>query len=187
MVLMQEESLQKPSFSGSVTDGHQKACLDPSWASIWDPFGPHLGSQNRSQSDPEAIQMGIGYGTSILRGVPQLGEGCDAPWNLDSLPQLYIYIYIYIQVSGCRPSSSQRGITLQNRCPISNAHLDGLWIDLGSILAPQMGPKSRPGGNADTLSDVHQSQIEKKKVLASFVLALSTLRRCNLTMKTQMF
>ena len=79
------------------------------------------------------------------------------------------------------------GATPQNRGPKSNAHPDGLGIALGSILASQMGPKSRPGGGPDTLSDVHQSQIEKKKALASFVLALSTLRRCNLTVKTLVF
>ena len=50
-----------------------------------------------------------------------------------------------------------------------------------------MGTKSRPTGGPHTLSDVYQSQIDKNKVLASFVLALSTLRRCNLTVKTVVF
>ena len=61
---------------------------------------------------------------------------------------------------------------------------DRFQIDLGSILAAQMGPKSRHKGGPDTLSDVHQSQIEKKKVPARFVHTLSTWRRCNLTVKT---
>ena len=49
------------------------------------------------------------------------------------------------------------------------------------------GPTMRPPGSPDTLSNVYQSQMQKNKVPASFVLALSTLRRCNLTVKTQVF
>ena len=58
---------------------------------------------------------------------------------------------------------------------------------MGSILAAQRAPKSRPRGGPDTLSDVHQSQIEKKKAPARFAHTLSTWRRCNLTVKTQVF
>ena len=45
-------------------------------------------------------------------------------------------------------------------------------MDLGSILAAQMAPKSRPGGGPDAPSDVYQSQMEQKRVLASFFSCL---------------
>ena len=85
------------------------------------------------------------------------------------------------------PHSSQPGATPQNRCPKSNAHLDGFQIDFGSILAAQMAPKWRPRGGPDALSDLYQSQIKETKVLASFLLALSRWRRCNLTEKMVVF
>lgn len=50
-----------------------------------------------------------------------------------------------------------------------------------------MAPKSRPERGQDTPSYVYQWQIEKKKVSAGSVLALSTLQRCNLTIKTNVF
>ena len=75
----------------------------------------------------------------------------------------------------------------QNRCPKSIAFPDGLHIGFGSVLAAQMGPKSRPRGCPDALSDLYQCQIKKTEVLASFLLALSILRRCNLTVKTPVF
>ena len=43
-------------------------------------FGSPLGSQNRSQIDPEAIWKGIGYQTSILEAWTWLGGGRFAPW-----------------------------------------------------------------------------------------------------------
>ena len=49
---------------------------------------------------------------------------------------------------------------------------DRFRIDLGSILAAQRAPKSRPGGSPDAPSDVHQSQMEQKRVLASFFSCL---------------
>ena len=48
MLIMQEQSLQEPSFSRSETDIHQKACLNTLWASIWDPFGKPKSLPNRS-------------------------------------------------------------------------------------------------------------------------------------------
>ena len=84
-------------------------------------------------------------------------------------------------------TSSRRSAWPQSRGSKFDAFPDGLWIDSGSILAAQMAPKSRPGGVPDTLFDAHQSQIEKKRIHASFALALSTLRRCNLTVKNQVF
>ena len=66
--------------------------------------------------------------------------------------------------------------------------LGSIWGGLGSILVAQMAPKSRSEGGPDTLSHGYQSQIKKNKVLAGFMLlALSTLRRCNLTVKTHVF
>ena len=50
-LIMQEKNLQDPSFSGSVTDINQKACLDPLQASIWDPCGQPKSIQNRCGSD----------------------------------------------------------------------------------------------------------------------------------------
>ena len=90
-------------------------------------------------------------------------------------------------VPGRNPVPLLWDATLQNRGWKFDAFPDGLCIYFGAILAAQMAPKSRPRGGPDTLSNVYQSQIEKKKVLASFVLALSTLRRCNLPVKTQVF
>ena len=58
-----------------------------------------------------------------------------------------IYIYIY---------NRGRGLTPQNRGSKLDAFPDGVWIDVASILAPQMAPKSRPRGGPDTLSDVYQ-------------------------------
>ena len=96
--------------------------------------------------------------------------------------------------SGCTPLPSQtQSFKIEVRelsapTPLKpglnfDASPDGLWIDLGSILAAQMGPKE----DQDTPSDVYQSQSKKNKTLASFVFTLSTLRRCNLTVKTQVF
>ena len=51
MLMMQEESLHEHDFSGSLTDIHHKACLDPLWASIWIPFGQPKSIQNRSGSE----------------------------------------------------------------------------------------------------------------------------------------
>ena len=48
MILMQEETLQEPSFSRTVTDMHLNRCLDPLRASIWDRFGYPKSIQNRS-------------------------------------------------------------------------------------------------------------------------------------------
>ena len=48
MLIMHAESLQKLCFSGSVTDMHQKTCLDPLRASIWEPFGQPKSIRNRS-------------------------------------------------------------------------------------------------------------------------------------------
>ena len=48
MLIMQEESLQEPSFSWSVTDMHQKACLDSLRASVWEPFGQPKSLLNQS-------------------------------------------------------------------------------------------------------------------------------------------
>ena len=45
--------LEKTFFSGSVTDMHEKACLDPLWASIWDPFGQPKLMPNRSGGLPD--------------------------------------------------------------------------------------------------------------------------------------
>ena len=84
-------------------------------------------------------------------------------------------------------SLGQPQFGLRNRGPNTNAHPDGLWIDFGSILAAQMNAKSRPTGRPDTLADVYHSQIDKNKVFVSFVLALSTLRKCNLIVKTLVF
>ena len=53
MLRMQEESLQEPSFSRSVTDRHQKAYPDPIWASIWDPFGQPKSIPDRSGDRPD--------------------------------------------------------------------------------------------------------------------------------------
>ena len=104
---------------------------------------------------------------------------------------IYIYIYIKlstrVQVSGGVQSSSRRRTTLQNRCLKFDAFPDGFLIALGSILAAQMTPKSRPRGGPDTLSHAYQWKIQKKRVHASFLLALSTLRSCNLTVKTEVF
>ena len=44
----QEGSLQKPSLSGPDTAMHQKPCLDPLWASIWEPFGQPKSIPKRS-------------------------------------------------------------------------------------------------------------------------------------------
>ena len=77
--------------------------------------------------------------------------------------------------------------TPQNRSSFSNAFPDRFHSGSGSILAAQMGPKTKPEAGQDPLSDVYQSQNEKKKVSASFVPALSTLRRCNLIVKTLVF
>ena len=54
-------------------------------------FGSHLGSQNRSQTDPEAIKMGIGFWTSILRGGPGHGGGWSPPRIPGPTTRLYIY------------------------------------------------------------------------------------------------
>ena len=51
MILMQEETLQEPSFSRTVTDMHLNRCLDPLRASIWDRFGYPKSIQNPSGSD----------------------------------------------------------------------------------------------------------------------------------------
>ena len=63
MLIMQEESLHEHAFSGSFTDMHEKACLDPLWASIWESFGQpkwipkrsgsHLGRHQTSDIDFE--------------------------------------------------------------------------------------------------------------------------------------
>ena len=78
---MQEESLQKPSFSGSVTDMHQKPCLDPRWASIWESFGQPKSIQNRSRSHLERHQVANSdFEARVLAG----GEVWRAPetWTL---------------------------------------------------------------------------------------------------------
>ena len=54
---MQEESLREHAFSGSFTDVHEKACVDPLWASIWEAFGQPKSVPNRSGSDLEWHQL----------------------------------------------------------------------------------------------------------------------------------
>ena len=51
MILMQEETLQEPSFSRRITDMHLNRCLDPLRASIWHRFGYQKSIQNPSGSD----------------------------------------------------------------------------------------------------------------------------------------
>ena len=53
MLIMQEESLRQPSFSGSVSDIHRKACLDLLWTSIWELLGHPKSIQNRSGGRPD--------------------------------------------------------------------------------------------------------------------------------------
>ena len=84
------------------------------------------------------------------------------------------------------PGSSRPGAGLQNRCPKHDSLETRFQTSLGKILAAQMAPKSKSEGGPDMRSDVHQSQIEKKKALACFVHTLSTWRSCNLTVKTQL-
>ena len=77
--------------------------------------------------------------------------------------------------------------TPQSPCPKPDAISDRFQIDSRIILAPQMGAKSRSEGCSDQLPDVHQSQNQKNKFLTRFPLASSTLRSCNLTVKTEVF
>ena len=67
------------------------------------------------------------------------------------------------QDPGCTALSSLRGATLQNRGSKADAMKECFRIDSGSILAAQMGPKSRPKWSPDTLSNVYQSQIKKTR------------------------
>ena len=61
------------------------------WTASGPRFGNPLGSQNRSQSDPEAIWKGIEFRTSILRGGTPVEE-------LDTHPETWTpfldYIYL---------------------------------------------------------------------------------------------
>ena len=57
MLIREEESLQEPSFSRSVTDVHQKACLDLLRASMWQPFGQPKSLSTLSGSDPPWLQV----------------------------------------------------------------------------------------------------------------------------------
>ena len=65
---------------------------------VWTPSGPrfgtHLGSQNRSQIDLEAVLMGIGFGASILRGGTPMGELWMHPETRALVPG-----YIYTRIS----------------------------------------------------------------------------------------
>ena len=84
---MQEESLQEPFVFGSVTDMHQKTCLDLLWASIWDPFGYPKSIPNRSGSDLPWHQV------SDLESGALLPAGRKGAATLKPGPPLPDYIY----------------------------------------------------------------------------------------------
>ena len=69
------------------------------------------------------------------------------------------------------------------RFPAASSHSHGMRSASGL----RLGAKSRPRGWPDRLLEEYQSQNEKNMVPEGFELALSTLRRCNLTVKTQVF
>ena len=92
MILMQEETLQEPSFSRTVTDMHLNRCLDPLRASIWDRFGYPKSIQNRSGGGQDGHWIvdidfeGVGPAGRRLSCTRDPG-----PWYS------VIYIYIYIE------------------------------------------------------------------------------------------
>ena len=111
MLIMQEQSLQEPSFSRSETDIHQKACLNTLWASIWDPFGKPKSLPNRSggclerhwSSDLDVyLRWGFGEVGSFVHPSLMYPSSTPVATHLLSLEDtilyngIYIYIYIYI-------------------------------------------------------------------------------------------
>ena len=69
------------------------------------------------------------------------------------------------------------------RFPAASSHSHGMRSASGL----RLGAKSRPRGWPDRLLEEYQFQNEKNMVPEGFELELSTLRRCNLTMKTHVF
>ena len=87
MLIMQEQRLQEPSFSRSVTDMHQKACLDLLWASIWGPIEQPKSIQNRSRGDQDGHWiLDIDCGALALAG-----KRVDCTPNPPPATGLYIY------------------------------------------------------------------------------------------------